>query len=603
MKQRLHLLLISCAVLVVFCLFLNWFHQNAAVPMPVPSHTGGYYEDSFLLTLNAPENGTIYYTTDGTVPTVSSQVYSGGILLTDCSQEPNRFISRQNVMRNWLEYTPDTTPVRKGTVLRAVYVNHLGIASEVLTQTYFVGIPKPEARYTISLVFEEDDLFGEDGIYVTGKEYDEWYLAGNTGQPEPIPNFEKHIEVPAIAQIFDSDGEIMNESVFLRLQGASKRGWYEKRFILEASPELSGKNTFSAELFPGTATHSIMTKDSVVDAMICDLVSDRNVALQRSAPVSLYLNGEHLYDWYLLERYDKAFFRQHYDVDDRILVKSGEVPEDAFSDINRYEELMYWVEHTDFSDPQQWAQLNKEVDIQSYIDYLSINYYLCNWDFSDDKNYVTWCSSTVEKSPYADKRWRWAIFDVDALAFTLDHYDVANAAEVNLFSCDLPYCPTPVNETVFLRSLKNVPAFRQQFVLSFMDIVNNNFSPDAVRPVLEKHGRTLEGFMDGYFIKRPAYAAAHLVQEFSLTGALEEVTITSAQPHMGNIIVNTSSIDLSSGSWHGSYFTDYPITVTAVAKDGYQFLGWKGAANESSATLTLSVDGGISLEAVFAEET
>ena len=71
---------------------------------------------------------------------------------------------------------------------------------------------------------------------------------------------------------------------------------------------------------------------------------------------------------------------------------------------------------------------------------------------------------------------------------------------------------------------------------------------------------------------------------------------------MGRVTVNTSTIDLSDGVWTGQYFTDYPITVTASANDGYVFLGWKGEANGTGETITVPVDGGIALEAVFARE-
>ena len=77
--------------------------------------------------------------------------------------------------------------------------------------------------------------------------------------------------------------------------------------------------------------------------------------------------------------------------------------------------------------------------------------------------------------------------------------------------------------------------------------------------------------------------------------------IACSNPEMGSVVVNTSRIDLSGGNWNGQYFTDYPITVTAIANDGYEFLGWKGDAQSTEETITLSVDGGISLEAVFAE--
>lgn len=600
MKYRQKLLLFSGIFLGIAFAFFTWLGIQLAAPVPVASHPGGYYRDSFLLKLDAPVNGKIYYTTDGSTPTAQSEPYQDGILLQDRSGEANHYTAYQNVMVNWQEYTPDPTPVPKGTVVRAIYINNWGVSSEILNQTYFIGIPQPEEGYTISLIFEEDTLFGEDGIYVTGREYDSWYCSGDTSLPAPEPNFNKRIEVPVTAQILDAGGEVINQTVSLRLQGSSKRGWMKKRFILESSPELSGSSLFPAALFPDTSTHSVMTKDSITDAFVRDLVSDRNVSLQQSVPVQLYLNGEHLYSWYILERYDNQYFRQHHGVENVMLVKSGVVDEDVTIDADAYGELMYWVADTDFSDPEQWEQLNREVDLQSYMDFISINYYLCNWDFSDDKNHLMWRSLTEESAPHGDKRWRWCIYDIDALELTLNNYDVENAAEVNIFSCQLPYSDVRVNETAFFRSLKNVEPFRRQFVLSFMDMVNNNFSPEAVGPVLKKYGLTLD-WQDGYFRKRPFYAKAHLAEEFGLTGTPEVVSVSVADPDMGAVQVNTSRIDLSRGSWEGEYFTDFPVTITAIANEGYEFLGWKGDADTPEDTITISVDGGISLEAVFAK--
>lgn len=600
MKYRQKLLLFSGILLGIAFLFFTWLGIQLAAPVPEVSHPGGYYSDSILLQLSAPDNGTIYYTTDGSTPTAQSAVYQDGIPLQDRSGEENHYAAYRNVMVNWQDYIPDPTPVSKGTVVRAIYINNWGVSSEILNQTYFIGIPQPEEGYTISLIFEEDTLFGEDGIYVTGKEYDSWYLSGDTNLPEPEPNFSKRIEVPVTAQILDAEDEVMNQLVSLRLQGSSKRGWMKKRFILESSAELSGSNLFPTALFPDTSTHSVMTKDSITDAFVRDLVSDRNVSLQQSVPVHLYLNGEHLYSWYILERYDNQYFRQHHNVENVMLVKSSVVDEDVTIDADAYGELMYWVADTDFSDPEQWEQLNREVDLQSYIDFISINYYLCNWDFSDDKNHLMWRSLTDESTPHGDKRWRWCIYDIDALELTLNNYDVENAAEVNIFSCQLPYSDVRVNETAFFRSLKDVEPFRRQFVLSFMDMVNNNFSPEAVGPVLETYGLTLD-WQDGYFLKRPDYAKAHLAEEFGLTGTPEVVSVSVADPNMGSIQVNTSRIDLSRGNWKGEYFTDYPITITAIANEGYEFLGWKGDADTTEDTITIPVDGGISLEAVFAK--
>ncbi|HAL88057.1 MAG TPA: spore coat protein CotH, partial [Clostridiales bacterium] len=143
--------------------------------MPEASLPGGYYENDVTLELNAPPYGKIYYTTDGSAPSKNSIPYDGGIRITDRSDEPNVYHSIQNVVKDWKEYTPDPTPVKKGTVIRAVYISDWGSRSEILTQTYFVGLQPPEHGYTLSLVFEDEDVFGEDGIYVTGKAYDAWY--------------------------------------------------------------------------------------------------------------------------------------------------------------------------------------------------------------------------------------------------------------------------------------------------------------------------------------------------------------------------------------------------------------------------------------------
>ena len=121
--------------------------------------------------------------------------------------------SVQNVVTDWKNYTPDPQPVEKGTVIRAVFVNERDIASEILTQTYFIGLQPPERGYTLSLVFEYDDLFGEDGIYVTGKEYDEWYLSGDSSAEAPVPNFEKKREVRATAELLGESGDILNQAV------------------------------------------------------------------------------------------------------------------------------------------------------------------------------------------------------------------------------------------------------------------------------------------------------------------------------------------------------------------------------------------------------
>lgn len=595
MKHRIYWLLLSCLLLAAVVPAFGQWKDLDTVPMPEPSVKGGYYEDSFTLELHGPEDGSIYYTTDGSRPTAESPLYVGGIQIADRSGEPNLCNAVQRVVPDWKNYTPKTTPVEKGTVIRAVFVNHLGMESEILTQTYFVGIQPPERGYAVSLVYEHDALFGDEGICVTGKEYDEWYLSGDASIPEPIANYYKKIEVPATVELMDPNGDVLNQPIGLRVQGDTSRKSYIKRFIFVAREEFCGKKIFDQELFEGVTSHSVMLKNNLSDAIIGDLVADRSVATQGSVPVRLYMNGEYWYTCYMLERFDEQYFRQHFDVDNRVRVRDGVTEEESAtkSPVDHYQEFYDWAYSAYFPNEYEWERLLGEIDLQSFIDYIAINDYISNVDLGDTHNYMLWRSPTLGKGEYEDMRWRWCIYDIEPMMW------LENAVEMNTFTTGRP--AWELNKMSLFKSLRLSPEFNRLFVLSFMDLVNNNFAPHKVEPVLEKYGYDLD-WLGGFFRRRPAYAIQYLAEEFELTGTLETVSISTKHPEMGSVIVNTSTIDLSGHTWSGQYFTDYPITVTAVAGDGYEFIGWKGGANETADTLTVDISGGVALEAVFAEK-
>ena len=174
------------------------------------------------------------------------------------------------------------------------------------------------------------------------------------------------------------------------------------------------------------------------------------------------------------------------------------------------------------------------------------------------------------------------------------------AAEINIFASPKTSAELKINKSPLFQVFKQNDEARQWFVLSFLDIGNNNFAPERVEPVLVKYGMDLD-WVKEYFEDRLPCAAGYLAQEFNLTGTLETVTVTTENPQMGSVQVNTSVIDLDDGTWSGQYFTDFPITLTAIPNDGYEFSGWKGAQNETSATITVSMENGPELEAVFVE--
>ncbi|MDE5596808.1 MAG: hypothetical protein K2J04_03145, partial [Lachnospiraceae bacterium] len=115
-----------------------------------------------------------------------------------------------------------------------------------------------------------------------------------------------------------------------------------------------------------------------------------------------------------------------------------------------------------------------------------------------------------------------------------------------------------------------------------------------------------------YFLdNRKPYAVQYLKDDFCLTGSLALVEVEINNAAAGSIIVNTVELTFDdSTKWSGEYYTDYSITLSAVANEGYQFVGWKqiSAIDKESSDSVLSEEKsieltfdarGISLQAVF----
>ena len=179
--------------------------------------------------------------------------------------------------------------------------------------------------------------------------------------------------------------------------------------------------------------------------------------------------------------------------------------------------------------------------------------------------------------------------------------DLTGEVEMNTFSEELPYGNGAVNKNPFYQAFYVNEEYRKQFVLSFMDMANNNFSPENMEPILNKYGLGIS-WNDDFFLKRFDYITGYLADEFQLAGTLETVDISVNDIEGGSITVNTSVISLSDGNWSGKYYTDYPVTITAKADEGYIFAGWEGDISQTDEVIVTSVENGVKLKAIFYEK-
>ena len=140
--------------------------------------------------------------------------------------------------------------------------------------------------------------------------------------------------------------------------------------------------------------------------------------------------------------------------------------------------------------------------------------------------------------------------------------------------------------------------FRRQFVLTFMDMANECFRPSHVLPLLDRLEEQYEDAaaksyerwntepsdaafteqaeeLRTFFANRYDAIVPCLAAHFSLTGDLVPVALSSNAPEGGTVTLNTLTPDLSASVWSGSYYTDYPIRLTASPAEGYIFTGWE----------------------------
>ena len=572
---------------------------------PVFSHETGFYDEAFELTLSADKGQTIYYTLDGSIPTQNSEVYDGSIRIENRSAEPNVVNGVQNIRPDWLGYGPDQTPVDKAMIVRAVAMDENNHASQVVTNTYFVDLEQYKDENVISVVSEYDELFGDNGIFVTGKEYDKAYLSGML-DGSIIPNIHKggrRWEAFGNLQMIENGEETINQEIGIRIQGASSRNGKRKRSSIYAREEYSGDQYLKGLIFEdGKEAHSVMLVSEKANVILQELVKDRSVATQSAVRTTMFLNGEFYHRTFILEKYNKYYLQDHFGVNPEnvMLVKGEEVSEGPELSDKFYGQMVNLAAETDLSIQENYDNLCSQMDMQSFIDYMCANAYLCNMDMSETKNYVIWRTIENEGTKYGDARWRWMIYDVDCLVWAKpESYGVERKSQIDSFSKVMDYTGKAMNEHSLFVIAKANEEFCKQFVLTFMDMANTNFSIENVEKAFAKWDVSLDEY-DGFFKERFNYIVPYMAEEFNLTGTLENVTLKINDADGGIIQLNTTTPDLSDGSWTGKYYTDYSVTATAIPTDGYEFAGWSGSVTSDSDTIEAEVEvGGIVLEACF----
>ncbi len=617
---------------------------------PSLSAESGFYDEEFLLTISAEEGTKIYYTLDGSDPDTSSFLYEGPVRVYDPSENENLYASREDLSPSPDSYVP-SFPVDKAFLIRAAAADEEGRMSPAALGVYFIGYESGQRKEAyenmavVSITADPSAFFDyETGIYVNGISMQNYLDAGGMqdGISQPSYTDENGIvhyryeasnaynrgrkwERESHLVFFDeSHRQVLSQEAGVRIAGQSTRNSEQKSFNLFSREIYDGNADFLYPMLPGRTMDSFRLRnggqhndtDRFADDFLMELCRERDVAVQGSRPAVLFLNGEYWGVYGIRERYEEDYFEDHYDLHagNLWLVDGGAADfggEEAKSHLSAVRDQ---IRETDLSDENLYSIAGSLIDLQSLIDFYSINLYLSNYDILLDSNNALFRTKFREDDAFGDTRWRYALHDMDgcledAQADTFTDYD--ELEEGRFF---LP------------RYLFANEDFRKQFVLSFMDIANTCFSYDRVHEELEKwfdlyeaqavlSGRrflsgdyTEEDYrsqvlaIDRFFRERKPYITDYMKDYLGLSGNLCDLEIRVNDPEGGSVQVNTARLSFPDGTdvWQGSYFTDYPVTVKAEPAEGYYFAGWQGDVSDTAEETELSLSGEkLALTAVF----
>lgn len=524
---------------------------------------GGYYGGSVSVVVSSADPAaTIYYTTDGTVPTEASATYTGPVTLNA------------------------TTSFRA----RAFNVNADIPPSFIETNTFFV-----------------DDTHEVKIVSVTG---DQLLTLVNGTQIDPIG----HIE------IFDKDGMLLTEAGGDFNEHGNDSWAYDQRGIdYITQDEMGYGNELDYPLFPSEDRNGfqrIILKAAasdnypfenggahIRDAFVQSLSQVAGLRMDERTyePCVMYVNGQYWGVYEIREKADDLDFTEHYydqgpgEVD---YLKTWGGTWEEFGSADEWDDLRDYILANDMTDPANYDYVKGLYNTGSLIDYFTLNSYtVC----SDWLNWNTaWWRGL---NPDGDKKkWRYVLWDMDA---TFGHYVNFTGIpdqSANADPCDPEQIGDPGGQghVPIWNALIENEEFFADYINRFSDLSGSYFSCDfmhqhldslvgLIEPEMARHiarwGGTvaewesnvqaIHDFMD----ERCAVMNGGFIDCYPELDGPYTITLTANPPEGGRIDLSSFEIDIDDYPFTTDYFGGIDVDFDADANDGYIFSHWTANNN------------------------
>ena len=519
---------------------------------------GGFYDAPFEVALTAID-GEIRYTLDGSLPTLSSLIYSQPIFIDETTNlrarvfQPN-FIPSKPVTHT---YFFETDFKERGLPVVSISTN-----SEYFWDAdigLYVQDFKPEWEYPINIELFENDgsdraAFNElAGIKINGQ--NSW-------------------ELPQKMLGIYFDNEYDNNNLDYQLFFDRKRNQFDN-FILRASG-----SDWSFTLF----------RDG-----LCQGLASENMDIEKAGfrPAIAYVNGEYMGIHNLRSRVDESFIEDNFGYGNNeydLIENNGEVEE---GDTIAFAELFALFEN-DLTDAANFQAVDNQMDVQNFTDYFITQIWSSNSSWGH--NIKMWKPKT------AGTKWRWILQDLDR------SFSGSDNNLINYFTTDNN--PSGYNwaRRPLLKMLEN-DDYARRFAQRFTDQLYTSFHPERVTKKINEQKALIEnevpyhvnrwagttsGYGDGiasvqfwenevqklitYSQERQGVMIEDLRDEFNVEDAVN-LGVMSYPSDAGQVEIN--SIKIPEPVWSGSYFKNMPFELEAVAGVGHQFEGWSAAVFET----------------------
>ena len=528
----------------------NSHHDTSQYSLnPVSSHESGFYEDSIYVLLSSDENlANIYFTSNGSIPNDSSNLYFEPILLLE------------------------------STVIRVISIAQGLLPSSIKTYNYLINtnFHLPVMALTIDPdEFPIGDL--EYNLHVTYFN-EEGEVGFSTGA-----GIERHGDASSQNPYrIEFKAEYGQSHIDYPLFTNRSNNSYKKLILRHASNDR----------FPGGNNRAHL-RDGIIQTVYGEIHPEGGYSSFKSLHV--YINNDYWGIYHLRERQDKHYIEDvfgHEDIDllERAFGFDGN--KNAIEgDWRSYNALESYIDSIDMNVQENLEYLKENIYYEEFVDYWILQVFMGNFD---------WLSNNMKyfRPRSGEDKWRWLLWDTDhGLGINhnesgtawgdvqTDYLDWSTGVEgVRVWSGD--------NNKIIRAILRNDEG-KINFINRFADLLNTTFKNEnlinvldslvnIISPDMSYHAERWNGNLidwdngvnnvRNYILQRPDHVINHIKTKFNLESS-HLITIESPETYTGSVKIN--SILIENFPWTGTYFSETPIEIFMISNQDSQSFFWE----------------------------